>query len=473
MHPLTGQRQSYDWGSPTAIPGLLGTPDDGQPFAELWFGTHPAAPSSIRDDGTLADAIAADPADALGDVVVARFGPQLPFLLTLIAPARPLSLQVHPALGRAQEQFAAENAAGIPLGDQHRHYRDPNHKPELLYALTDVEAVCGFRTPRRAAEIVSGLGAPVMDRIAALLLETPNAHGMRAAFRSLLAPHYAPPPVVVQEVADACAARLERGDSPSPRMDAIVVRLNRHHPGDPGVLAAMLLNPVSLRPGESIYIPPGDVHAYMSGLGVEVMAASDNVLRAGLTSKAVNVDEMLANVSGAAAPPMRIAGEHITPHTQVFYAPVDDFELSITALPLAPLDDDGAPVTVPGTGPRIALCISGDPARRASPPTPVASSSTRSGRRRRSPTTSWSSRTPCTAVAGGWMTSSPSTPGSSARALAAGAAPTPVTTKARSPRPSRPTPATSPRLLRGSRTPPASRRQSHRRARERFDRQDN
>lgn len=353
MLHLTGRRQAFAWGSPTEIPRLLGVEPDGRPWAEYWLGTHPSAPALIAGTTTtLAELIAVDPEGSLG-LAFTRFGAQLPFLLKLIAPALPLSLQVHPTLERAREQYAAEDAAGIPLDSPQRSYRDPNHKPELVYALTDFEGVCGFRTPRRAAEIVSGLGTAVTDRIAANLLAHPSANGMRAAFRSLLAPAIAPSRDDVDRVVDACAARLARGESPSPRMDAIVERLGSVHPGDPGVVAVMLLNPVSLRPGEALYIPPGAVHAYMSGLGVEVMAASDNVLRAGLTSKQVNVDEMLACISVAAAPPLRIAGEHVSPHTQVFYAPVEDFELSMTVL------GPGGPVAVPGTGPRILLCLEG------------------------------------------------------------------------------------------------------------------
>lgn len=363
MYSLAGQVQHYAWGSPVALPLFLGRPADGKPWAELWLGSHPAAPAVILDTGltgtALGEAIARQPRQILGEMALARFGPQLPFLLKLIAPDQPLSLQVHPGIERAREQFAAEEAAGVPLDSPVRNYKDPNHKPELLYALTDFEAVCGFRTPRRAAEIVIGLGTAVTDRIAALLLANPTAHGMRAAFNSLIAPHLAPPPDVVAQVAAACVARREAGDSPSPQTDAIVAHLQEHHPGDPGVVAALLLNPVSLRAGEAIYVAPGDVHAYMSGLAVEIMAASDNVLRAGLTVKQVDPDEMLANVSGAAAPPMRIAGERVTPHTEVFYAPVDDFELSVTTL-----DDHGDPsrpdLVLPGTGPRILLSLGGD-----------------------------------------------------------------------------------------------------------------
>lgn len=363
MYSLSSQLMPYEWGSLTALPELLGRPADGKPWAELWFGAHPSAPSRILDDGmgriTLGEAIARRPRHILGDMVLARFGPQLPFLLKLIAPARPLSLQVHPGQDRAREQFAAEDAAGVAREDPERNYRDPNHKPEMLFALTEFEALCGFRTARRAAEILEGLDFPVTERIRALLLERPTAVGMRTAFRTLIAPHLAPPPEIVTAVADECSARRHAGRSPSPRMDAIVESLQDHHPGDPGVLAALLLNPVSLRPGEAMFVPPGDVHAYMSGVGVEIMAASDNVLRAGLTPKHVDVEEMLANVAGTATPPMRIAGENVTTQTQVFYAPVDDFELSITTI------DQGerrfeADVIVPGTGPRVLLCLQGD-----------------------------------------------------------------------------------------------------------------
>lgn len=361
MYSLAGQVQNYAWGSVSVLPEFLGRPGDGRPWAELWLGSHPAAPATVLDAGligtSLAETIAKRPKHVLGEMVLARFGPQLPFLLKLIAPSQPLSLQVHPGLERAREQYAAEEAAGIPVDAPSRNYKDPNHKPELLYALRDFEAVCGFRTPRRAAEILEGLGTALTDRLAAHLLANPDAHGMRAAFNSLITPHLAPSADAVGEVAAACAARRADGTGPSPRTDAIVTRLQEHHPGDPGVVAALLLNPVTLRPGEAIYVPPGDVHAYLSGLGVEIMAASDNVLRAGLTVKQVDPDEMLACVSCAAAPPMRIAGERVTPWTEVFYAPVDDFELSVTTLDGDPFRAD---VLVPGTGPRILLGLDGD-----------------------------------------------------------------------------------------------------------------
>lgn len=360
MWELDGTLQRYGWGSPQSLPAFLGREADGTPWAELWFGAHPFGASHVHGTGTRLDrAITADPRALLGDGVSRAFGARLPFLLKLIAPAAPLSLQVHPSREHAAEGFAAENAAGLALDSPLRNYRDDNHKPEMVVALERFEALCGFRTPRRAAVILSGLGTPLTDRLGALLADQPTAHGMRAAFRTLVSPSMRPDAQLVAQVAAACAARVARGDSPSPRIDRTVVSLHEHFPGDPGVVAALLLNPVTLQPGEAMYVPAGAIHSYLSGLGVEIMAASDNVLRAGLTPKKVDADEMLQCVSVIAAPPMRVAPERQTRTTVAYYAPVDDFELSLTTLdgPSA-AEDEGR--RIPGTGPRILLGLDGD-----------------------------------------------------------------------------------------------------------------
>ncbi|WP_240646158.1 mannose-6-phosphate isomerase, class I [Georgenia sp. SYP-B2076] len=299
--------------------------------------------------------IAADAVGTLGEDVVSRFGAHLPYLLKLIAPERPLSLQVHPSLERAREQFAAEEAAGTPRDAPHRNYRDPNHKPELVYALTTFEAMCGFRAPRRAAELFVDLDVPLARELHRILRSDTSAEGVRQAFTTLLAPATRPPAAQVQAVAAACAARLAAG-SPSPRADGTVVMLAEAYPGDPGVVASLLLNPVTLQPGEALFIPAGGVHAYLSGVGVEIMASSDNVLRAGLTTKHIDVAEMLECVDYVAAPPIRPAPEVFHGATRVFYAPVDDFELSITDLADLP---DGPRHPLPGRGPRILLCLDG------------------------------------------------------------------------------------------------------------------
>lgn len=294
----------------------------------------------------------------LGDAVSRMFGPELPFLLKLIAPAAPLSLQVHPSQAHAQESFAAENAAGLALDSPLRNYRDANHKPEMVMALTPFEALCGFRTPRKAAAVLQGLSGSLAAQLRDLLAQHPTAHGMRAAFRRIVTPTLQPSAEEIMELAAACRARLESGASPSPRIDTVVTTLAETYPGDPGVAAALLLNPVSLQPGEAMFVPDGIIHSYQSGLAVEIMASSDNVLRAGLTPKKVDAEELLQCVSVSAAPPIRIGPEQLTEHTAAYFSPVDDFELSVTTLP------DGTsyhPATViPGGGPRILLCLDGD-----------------------------------------------------------------------------------------------------------------
>ncbi len=344
--------QHYDWGSTDALPDLLNVPG-GQPVAEAWFGAHASAPSVVDGGAGLDALIAADPAAALGQDVVVRFGPQLPYLLKVIAAVQPLSLQVHPTRSRAAEGYAREDAAGVPVESAIRNYRDLNHKPEMAYALTRLEAMVGFRAPRRAAELLVGLDSPLAAGLRERLVERPDAHGMRAAFEWLMAPDTRPGADALAEFAVACASRVHAG-SPSPRTDRTVIRLHALYPDDPGAVTSVLLNPVTLRPGEALFIPAGAVHAYLEGTAVEIMANSDNVLRAGLTSKHVDLPELLDNLDSVAAPPIRIAPEHVFTHTDVFYAPVDDFELSVTTL----LRD--SPTRVPGRGPRILLCLEGN-----------------------------------------------------------------------------------------------------------------
>jgi len=344
--------QPYRWGSASTLQRLFGAPGD--VLAEAWFGTHQAAPSRVvHDAGTLDALVAAAPEAALGPDVVARFGPQLPYLLKVLAAEHPLSLQVHPHVDRARAGYDEEDAAGVPLDAPHRNYRDRNHKPELVFALTQFEAICGFRAPRRAAELFAGLDAPLAKQLHGLLVERPTSDGIRAAFTHLLDPTTRPRPDEVAEVARAAAERLAAG-SPSPRADRTVALLHDEYPGDPGVVTSLLLNPVTLQPGDAMFVPAGGVHAYLHGVAVEIMASSDNVLRAGLTPKHVDVPELLRNVDYVAAPPIRIAPEVFHGATKVFYAPVDDFELSVTDLA------DDAEHPLPGRGPRILLCLDGE-----------------------------------------------------------------------------------------------------------------
>jgi len=349
--------RDYSWGSRTAIPEFLAQPPTGAPVAELWFGAHPSGPSRLDHPHPVADLrafIERHPVETLGEDVLARFGPRLPYLLKIIAPARPLSLQVHPSLEGAREGFAEEDARGIPVDAKERNYRDTNHKPEMLYALITFEALSGFRAPRRAAELFADLDAPLARRMLQILRANPTADGVRDAFALLLTPATRPSADEVAAVVDACRARAAAG-STSPRADAIVALLAEHFPGDAGVVASLLLNPVTLRPGQAMFIPAGGVHGYLSGLGVELMANSDNVLRAALTDKHVDADELCRVVDFIAAPPIRIGAEEFGEDTRVFYAPVDDFELSVTDV-----GDPAEATRLPGRGPRILLCLDGD-----------------------------------------------------------------------------------------------------------------
>ena len=353
MYRIIQEMQPYAWGSPVVLQDLFGLVESGA-LAEAWLGAHRSAPSRFTDrgDGSLIDLVSAAPEEMLGADVVARFGPQLPYLLKVIAAERPLSLQVHPHIDRARMGYDEEDAAGIPVDASHRNYKDRNHKPELVFALTPFEAMSGFRAPRRAAELLASLDAPLARRLHGLLLESPSSEGIRAAFRYLLAPETRPSRDEVARLAAASAERLTAG-SPSPRADRTVALLQSEYPGDPGVVTSLLLNPVTLQPGEAMFVPAGGVHAYLHGVAVEVMASSDNVLRAGLTPKHVDVAELLRNVDYVAAPPIRVAPEVFHGATKVFCAPVDDFELSVTDL----TDDEEHPL--PGRGPRILLCLDG------------------------------------------------------------------------------------------------------------------
>ena len=279
MELLTNTVQHYDWGSSTAIPHLLGLEPDWSPQAELWMGTHPIAPSRLADGRTLDVLVAADPAAALGPAVYPKLGAQLPFLLKVLAADRPLSIQAHPSQAIAAAGFAREEAAGIPLGDPRRSYKDPNHKPELICALTEFEALCGFREPAKSIALLRSSEDSTLIAWADQL-ET-------AGLSALLGQWLTLDPGSASHLSDLLAEAAGRMDTPW------IERIADRYPGDVGVAVATLLHHVVLRPGEALYLGAGNLHAYLKGVGVEVMASSDNVLRGGLTSKHVDVWELL------------------------------------------------------------------------------------------------------------------------------------------------------------------------------------
>ncbi|MFI7104047.1 mannose-6-phosphate isomerase, class I [Streptomyces sp. NPDC050161] len=355
MDRLANTVRPYAWGSATAIPELLGTEPTGEPQAEMWIGAHPGAPSRIdRGAGLvpLSDVIAADPEAELGAASVAAFGPRLPFLLKLLAAGSPLSLQVHPDLAQAAEGFADEERRGVPLDAGHRNYKDPQHKPELICALTPFEGLCGFRHPAQAADILEGLDVDDLKPYVDILRAGPEADALREVLTAVLS---AEPTAMAETVERATVAAGKRAadDGPHAAAYAAYASLAHHYPGDPGVLAAMLLHHVQLQPGEALFLGAGIPHAYLEGLGVELMANSDNVLRCGLTPKHVDVPELLRIVRFDAGDPGVLRPEEVDGE-EIYETPVDEFRLS--RFVLAP---GAAPRPLESGAPQVLLCTAG------------------------------------------------------------------------------------------------------------------
>lgn len=345
MDRLDNTIRPYAWGSTTAIAALLGTEPTGEPQAEMWMGAHPGAPSRTGR-GTLVEVIDADPQGELGPAAVAKFGPRLPFLLKILAAGAPLSLQVHPNLAQAKEGYEDEESRGIPVAAGHRNYKDANHKPELICALTEFDGLCGFRDPSQTADLLESLEVDSLKPYVDLLRAHPEEAALREVLTAVLSADREDMARTVTEAATACA-RL--GGDYAPYAD-----IAQHYPGDPGVIAAMLLNHVRLQPGEALFLGAGIPHAYLNGLGVEIMANSDNVLRCGLTPKHVDVPELLRIVRFEASDPGVLRPEASADGEEVYETPIDEFRLSRYVLPQTTPARD---LTLPT--PQILLCTAG------------------------------------------------------------------------------------------------------------------
>jgi mannose-6-phosphate isomerase len=349
MDRLDNPVRRYAWGSDRDIPEFLGIPSDGGPQAELWMGAHPGDSSRIVRDGatrTLEQVIAADPAGELGPEVARTYRGRLPFLVKILAAARPLSLQVHPDKARAEAAFAAENRSGAA----ERDYLDDNHKPELISALRDgFQALCGFRPVTGTVALLKELAVPELAAYPGRLAGQPEEEALRELVTAILTEpddHSA----AIAGVASA-GHRVAAGGGPWAAAGAAYAVVAEAYPGDPGVLVALLMNHAVLAEGEALFVGAGVPHCYLHGLGAEVMASSDNVLRAGLTSKRVNVPELLAVLDFRPAPlPVLIPVPDGA--QEVYPVPVPDFRLARLRL--------GAdPVGLPESRPQIVLCVAG------------------------------------------------------------------------------------------------------------------
>jgi mannose-6-phosphate isomerase len=376
MERLANPVRHYAWGSHTAIARIQGrSAPTGQPEAELWLGAHPDAPSALRRDGgevPLTEVIAADPAGTLGPAVASRYDARLPFLLKVLAAAEPLSLQAHPDQEQAAAGYDAEERAGIPRDAPQRSYRDRFHKPELLVAVEPFEALCGFRHPHRAAADLAALGVPGLSSTVDVLAGSDRGAALRDAVTGLIGLPTGAREELVSAVVQAARERgadppsgsdriltgAEGGDRAGPDGDRpapLAVRLGQRYPGDIGVVVALLLNQVRLEPGEAVWMPAGNLHAYLHGTGVETMAASDNVLRGGLTPKHVDVPELLRVLRFEVLDDPVVPPREIGPGLVTWAAPVDEFVVHRAVL------GDGGPqaLELPGAGVRIVLCLDG------------------------------------------------------------------------------------------------------------------
>ena len=339
LYNLHAPVKDYAWGSMNLLAGLTGAAASKTPQAEMWFGTHPTTPTRL-DDGT-----------ALADIV------DLPYLVKLLAAEQPLSIQAHPRIDHARVGFATENAAGIPVDHPERTYRDANHKPEMLIALTDFTAMAGFRDPVASAATFRQLAEIVDDAALASTLEALAAQlddgNIQDVFGQLVDPDgpFWEPDGFTKAIFTAVA---RSGTDDAYLANALAAATI--HENDPGALVALLMNLTQLSPGEALFIPSGTIHAYVSGLGLEVMATSDNVIRGGLTVKHIDVAELDKVVSYTpAAPPIIIPSVRMIDDVEVsrFTPPVTDFALTRYDLP------PHASMTITAETPHIAVGTSG------------------------------------------------------------------------------------------------------------------
>ncbi len=328
MQRLVGEVQNYAWGSTSCFAGLRGDVPTAQPEAEIWYGAHPKAPSTFLDDTTLLDAITANPEELLGSEVVEVHGGELPFLVKLLAADSPLSIQAHPTAEQALAGCRDEDAAGIDRAAPHRCFRDGNPKPELIYAVSPFEALVGFRSIAGTSRFLADIG---FDGFSDLL-----ANGPKAAVEALLDPQRSGGSTrIVSELISRFVGACSRYSGADWSHEAqLMVRLNNAYPNDPGIGVAALLNYLVLEPGEALFLDAGHLHAYVSGLAVEVMANSDNVLRGGLTPKHIDVPTLLDIVTGAELipelAPRSADGTFLTPASQfALRAHIDPVETEI------------------------------------------------------------------------------------------------------------------------------------------------
>jgi mannose-6-phosphate isomerase len=357
--PMRNRIQGYDWGSTSALAMLQSRTPDGEPEAELWMGAHPAGASDllVADGGqiSLPEAVDHFPEAVLGRASLNRFGPRLPFMLKVLAIARPLSVQVHPDATRAAEAFRSDGSSP---------YVDPFHKPEMIYALEPVEALVGFRTPVQVAMLIGRLGSdrltPLIELLDGSASDSPDTEAGRlhAALARLVNWPVIDRAALVAEIAAGSTRVQATGNTDYREAFGWLDRMVGLHPADPMVLAPLLMDLVRLSPGQTLFVAAGMPHCYLSGLGVEILASSDNVLRAGLTNKAVETEELLRVIDTRPCLPSAVTSAPLSEYEEVWRPSVEEFQLS--RITLRTTDEHRAVTADPSiVGPQILLCTRG------------------------------------------------------------------------------------------------------------------
>lgn len=362
MRELEGALRSYAWGSRTAIAELRGlaTPSN-HPEAELWLGAHPGDPARVITESgseSLLEVLHREPERELGRENLEAFGERLPFLLKLLAAEEPLSLQAHPSAVQAEEGFRRENALGVPMESPIRNYKDGSHKPELVVALSRFEALAGFREPTRTVKLLRALAVDELEPYIGLLEGQPDSDGLRALFTTWITLPSTVLGTLLPAVLAGCITYVAHHDAEFVTEIRTALELSEAYPGDAGVLAALLLNRVTLEPGQGLFLAAGNLHAYLHGLAVEIMANSDNVLRGGLTPKHVDVPELLRVLDFVGADievldPAPSSGRSGSGRYE-YVTPAPEFRLTRLEF-----DSNSTDLVVEAGGPRILICTEG------------------------------------------------------------------------------------------------------------------
>lgn len=339
MQRLRNGVQRYDWGSLVAIPQFMGATPEGDPVAEMWIGTHPLNPSVVvaeGDEQPLSEAVG-----------------ELPFMLKVLAAERPLSLQVHPSLSQAQFGFQLEEAAAVPIDAPERVYKDANHKPEMVYALTTFDSLIGFRPTAEILRVLSPLDAPLARQLAADLRADPGFAGIVRRLEYLLTSNVTADEI--DAVVKACQVLADHGLDVK-RAYLTAVELAEAFPNDVGVVISLLLNRMTLQPGEAAFLETGVIHAHLRGMCLEVMASSDNVLRAGLTNKHIDPQGLVACLDKGMARVARVTPDFQLGDAEVF-SPAD-VEFALAVLQVSPADAEGVELVM--AGPTLLICTGGE-----------------------------------------------------------------------------------------------------------------